>query len=388
MTLLGKLTFSILGFRFFGISGFFWGLCLGHLFFDRTIILKYISNKLDELDDDLRLLLPYRYYSIYDTFLSPMFGKLWGIILGSITYGWIGFAMGAIIGHFAFDTDNDKIEKIESEIDKTVRENIFMLLGFTIGYTFQNKIITITGILLGLIIDLKRSETGLVSMLKLGSFTNFWPRINVLKLSLNSPEARKSALVNSTAGLCAKLAKSEGDVNESEVKVFKKLFNITSNSDIPMSIFNNAKTNAKNYEEYAKQLKYIVGDDIELKEDIIENLFEIAAADGNIVMAELDMLKDVAKIIEFPDGNFEVVRKRYEVVNNCTDYKDYYKVLGLTCSVGDKEIREVWRKLTSSYHPDKIIANGGSAQDVKESTERMAEINEAYQQIMKQRKTS
>ncbi|MDR1694768.1 MAG: TerB family tellurite resistance protein [Lactobacillaceae bacterium] len=366
----------------------FWGLCLGHLLVDRTIIIKYLYNKLSEWDDDVRLLMPYRFYRFYDLFLSPMFGKIWGVILGSVTYGWIGFAIGAVIGHFAFDSDNDKVEKLKAELDKTFRENIFLLLGFTIGYTLNNKIITFTGMILGLSIDLMRSDTGLVSRLKLGHITSFWPRINVLKLSLNSPEAKKAALVKSMAGLSAKLAKAEGEVTENEIKVFKRLFNISSNDDISMKIFNKAKTSSENYEEYAKQLKYIAGDDIELKEDIIENLFEIAAADGDIVMEELNMLKDITKIIEFPDGNFEVVRKRYEIINNCSDYKDYYKVLGLTCGASNKEIRETWRRLTTSCHPDKIIAGGGTDKDIRESTALMAEINEAYQQIMKQRKAS
>lgn len=386
MIILGKLTFAILGLSFFGIYGFFWGLCIGHLLVDRTIIIKFISNKLLQWDDDLRLLLPYKYYSFYDSFLSPMFGKIWGIIVGSIAFGWIGFAVGSISGHIFFDIYNPKLERAKLVINNFFSSNVFALLGFTIGLSFNNKFVVFIGLIIGLIIDNIRSDNGLVGRLKLGNFTRFWPRINILKTSLNSPEAKKTALVKSMAGLAAKLTKSEGEVSDNEINVFKKLFDITSDNDLPMKFFNQAISSSKNYEDYAKQVKMIIGDDIELKEDVIENLFDLAVADGNIVMSELDMLKNIAKIIEFPDGNFEVVRKRYEVINNCTDYKDYYKVLGLTCSASDKLLRDTWRKLTSSYHPDKIIANGGTAQDVYDNTTKMAEINEAYQQIMKQRK--
>lgn len=54
------------------------------------------------------------------------------------------------------------------------------------------------------------------------------------------------------------------------------------------------------------------------------------------------------------------------------EYKDYYNILGVGRSAGEKEIKRAYRKLARQYHPDKNP-------DDKASEERFKEINEAYE---------
>lgn len=386
MKLLGKLTLSILGFHYFGIIGLLWGLCLGHLLIDRTIISRTITNKLLSFDDSLRMLLPYKYYAVYDKYFSHLFGFIWGLLMGIAVFN-LPVTIGLIIfGHIAFDMNSSsKIRTIKNYIENLFNKNIFTVLGLTIGLNTQNTIITTIFLLIGFIIDTLRSDSGLVSRLHLGRLTAFWPKASLLKISLHSTEARKFAFVKSMTGLVAKLSKASGEVSNREIAKFIRLFDISKKDETLRKIFNEAQTSSQGFEPYVKQIKYIVGDNLELQEDVIENLFEIAVADGEIVIEELNMLKEIAKILSFPDGNFEVIRKRYEHKVCSEDASDYYAIMGADCTMSDRELRLLWRKLTSSHHPDKILANGGTAQDVFDGNKRMAEINDAYQQIMKQR---
>ncbi|MGQ1786273.1 DnaJ C-terminal domain-containing protein [Saccharicrinis sp. GN24d3] len=54
------------------------------------------------------------------------------------------------------------------------------------------------------------------------------------------------------------------------------------------------------------------------------------------------------------------------------DYKDYYKILGVSKSASQDEIKKAYRKLAVKYHPDK---NKGE----KQAEERFKEIGEAYE---------
>ncbi len=59
--------------------------------------------------------------------------------------------------------------------------------------------------------------------------------------------------------------------------------------------------------------------------------------------------------------------------------QDPYRVLGISPSATDDEVKQAYRAMAKKYHPDR---NGGSA----EAEARMMEVNDAYTQIMNMRK--
>lgn len=388
MSLIGKLTFSLLGLKFFGLHGLLWGFLLGHILIDRSNLYKKLFHKTNEIDDNIRLLLPYRYYVLYDKFISHIFGKIWGIILGFVIFGWKGAIIFAIVGHFSFDlSDNPYIKQTKCFIETQINKNLIKIVGFIFGFALQSNILIFTGIIIGFFIDNVRSNKGLFSRTK--PFSYFWPRINLLNLALSSKDSRNIAFVQSMTALCAKLAAIDGEINFREARAFDKIFRTSPNFKDLKEIFRKELDDPENVEPFAKQIMMITKGDISSKEDVIDNLFKIINSDGSLSMTELELIKKISKIIHLPDGNFSAIRKRYETQNCCNNSnKDYYQILGVSCNDSNNEIRIAWRNLTAQHHPDKIMANGGNAEEAQKSTIKMAEINEAYQQIMKNRKSS
>ena len=192
------------------------------------------------------------------------------------------------------------------------------------------------------------------------------------------------------AGLAAKVAKSDGQVSENEIRVFKKIIDIPANENHKVSkIFNKAKTAVSGWENYARQICRLTKDDLDLKESVLESLFKIALADGPCGKDELELLHNIAKAINLPEGNFEVIRQSFEpkTATN-SNVADFYEVLGIFCNASDKEIKARWKELINIYHPDRAQANGASIEEVERTTLKMAEINNAYQNIMKSRKAA
>ena len=54
--------------------------------------------------------------------------------------------------------------------------------------------------------------------------------------------------------------------------------------------------------------------------------------------------------------------------------KNYYKILGISRSASNKEIKKAYRELALKYHPDKV-----KAEDKEEAEKKFQDIGEAYE---------
>lgn len=385
MTPLGKLTLAIIGLRLFGGVGFLWGMFLGHVLIDRSLVKNFIKQKLSQLDDTIRLMLPFRFYHYYNYLIEHILGKLWGVLVGGLTFGWAGVAVMALLGHLLFDCQRCKnCKEWRYAFEDFWNKNLGKIFGGLIGFSLNSKWLLFVGVILGFFFDSFRLEGGLRSKLKLGPILNFWSKINPLKLALRSQEARDVSFVQSMAGLAAKISKADGAVSENEIRTFKKLFNTDKNPKIAR-IFNDAKQTTAGYQAYARQLKVLSRDNLDMKESIIENLFKIAVVDGEILNDEMAILEDIANIIELPQGNYTIIKDRFIFKPVNSNLQDFYQVLGVFYNASDKEIKRRWKELINLYHPDLAQAKGASAQEIETCTLKMAEINNAYEHIMKSR---
>lgn len=180
--------------------------------------------------------------------------------------------------------------------------------------------------------------------------------------------------------LTAKLAKVDGHVSKEELIAVKDKLKIPENEiDQVGKIFNQAKNDSLGYEPYAQQISQIYKNNPAVLDEVINILFYIAEADGNISNSEQDYIKKVANIFGLNDNQFNSIRETRVTSNK----QNPYIVLGCNPNENIKTIRKKYLQLSKEHHPDLLISKGLPKELIEESQKKLATINAAYDKIVK-----
>ncbi|MDX1541074.1 MAG: TerB family tellurite resistance protein [Geminicoccaceae bacterium] len=200
-------------------------------------------------------------------------------------------------------------------------------------------------------------------------------------------ETRRIAFATAIIVLGAKLAKADGVVTQEEIRAFKRTFRVDDRDvgDVGR-IYNQARTTARGFEPYARQIAGLFGNDPILLEELLVGLFEVARADGELNPAEVDFLRRVAAIFGFSIAAFEQIRARFAATTrNVSTSDDAYDVLGIQRAAKDEQVKLAYRQLVREHHPDRLVSKGLPPELVEQANKRLAAINAAYDQIVKER---
>jgi DnaJ like chaperone protein len=112
--------------------------------------------------------------------------------------------------------------------------------------------------------------------------------------------------------------------------------------------------------------------------EMIHLLMGISAADGRIVVEELAVMKKIAGYLNISDADFESIKAMF-----ISDNSAPYKILEISENASDEEVKKAYRKMALKFHPDKV---GNLDEELaKQANEKFRKVNEAYNQIKKQR---
>ena len=182
--------------------------------------------------------------------------------------------------------------------------------------------------------------------------------------------------------LSAKMAKADGVVTDEEVEVFDRLFRVPPAEKASVRrFFDLARRDTAGYENYAAQVARLYAGNPAVLEDILDGLFEIAAADGVLHPNENVFLERVAEIFGFAPGEFRRIRASHFP----PDAADPYVVLGVEYDASDEELKRTYYRLVRENHPDSMVARGVPEEFVKLATDKLAAINVAYEKILAER---
>jgi len=114
-------------------------------------------------------------------------------------------------------------------------------------------------------------------------------------------------------------------------------------------------------------------------EEVINILFYIAEADGNVIKSELDMIKHIAQIFGLNQSQFNSIQES----RKSSDKLNPYVVLGSKPEEDLQTIRKKYLQLSKEHHPDILISKGVPKEVIEESKKKMRAINSAWDQIQK-----
>ncbi len=123
---------------------------------------------------------------------------------------------------------------------------------------------------------------------------------------------------------------------------------------------------------------------------LLDYLIMIAKADGTVSFQEVEVLKDIALHLHLSVQDVESMlnmgysyegKQKYS--SSKADLNVYYKILGISPSATDKEVKDAYRKMALRHHPDRVASLG---EDIRKAAEaKFQEINAAKEAIYKAR---
>lgn len=195
-------------------------------------------------------------------------------------------------------------------------------------------------------------------------------------------ETRQVSFTIGVIALSAKMAKADGQVTREEVDAFKQVFKVPPQEMANVGrVFDMARKHTAGFDAYAKQIADIMRGNRTVLADVLDALFFIAKADGHVHPNELNYIRVVAQIFGYRPEEVEALVNRHVGANP----ESPYTVLGVEPTIDSASLRKRYRQMVRENHPDRLIAEGVPSDLIAVATRRAAEINSAYDEIMKQR---
>ncbi len=197
------------------------------------------------------------------------------------------------------------------------------------------------------------------------------------------------------------IAKADGQVSESEIKLAKQIMT-------RMGLDKAGRQNAMSYFDEGKQPTFDLHDSlIELKNAcynqrhllrvFIDIQMQAAYADGRLDPSERSIILEICRQLNFGRISFhqfneriraeQAYREHTDTKNPAIGLRDAYRILGISPSTNDEQLKKAYRRLMTKWHPDKLIAKGLPEEMLQFATKKTQEIQKAYEQICQVRGT-
>lgn len=212
------------------------------------------------------------------------------------------------------------------------------------------------------------------------------------------PKARAKAqdtFFRITFSVMGHIAQADGQVSKEEIDLAQQVMS-------RMGLDKAGKQNAMNYFKEGVNSAFDLHDSlIELKNAcynqrhllrvFIDIQMQASYADGRLDPSERKIILEICKQLDFERISFhqfneriraeQAYRTHIDSKETAQSIRNAYRILGISPSSSDTQVKKAYRRLIAKWHPDKLVAKGLPEEMIQFATKKTQEIKNAYEQI-------
>ena len=180
--------------------------------------------------------------------------------------------------------------------------------------------------------------------------------------------------------LCSIVIKADGQVSQRELDYVRQYFLSTYGKEKANAIFRTFNDVIKKREVSAQRICNYLNQRTryEVRLQLLHFLFGIAQADGKVSAPEVSKLRELAGYLRIGGQDFDSIMAMF-----IKEADTAYKILEISKTATDDEVKKAYRKMAKKYHPDKVVTENEAIK--KGAEEKFKEVQKAYEAIQQER---
>tara|TARA_R110000772_G_scaffold31392_1_gene77536 strand:+ start:444 stop:1217 length:774 start_codon:yes stop_codon:yes gene_type:complete len=219
-------------------------------------------------------------------------------------------------------------------------------------------------------------------------------------------ETIQSAFFTATFFMMGHIAKADGRVSQHEINIAQHVMRQMNLNEqqkkVAINLFEQGKNQKHQAREILEQFRLECHRRRNLMQMFLEILVMTAYSDGALHNSEQEALWDIAKGLGFSKTVFQQILQRGQAQQHFQQNRranqqsrsadrsrmtmsDAYKLLGITSSASDEEVKKAYRRQMNQHHPDKLVSKGLPQEMMDIANQRTQDIKSAYELIKQSR---
>ena len=198
--------------------------------------------------------------------------------------------------------------------------------------------------------------------------------------SVKSQRMQTNQVQLNLLSLAAIVIKADGKVDERELRFVRNYFITNYGKAYTSSIFATFNTEVKKEQQNLNEITrlFVQRAPYETRLQILHFLFAIANSDGHVAEVEVQKILQIANALQLRSMDFESIKAMF-----VKSADNAYKILEISPSATDVEVKKAYRTMAKKYHPDKLQTDDAALK--KGAQEKFQQVQAAYEAIQKER---